>query len=393
MSIAENEKVSFVQRLNDALTDELDGSNGRYRAPKELKSINADTDHAALAAFLTEYAKTPTTRRTYEKECERLLLWAVLYLNKAMSSLNRDDFIAYIEFLEKPDEGWCGKKKLRGTPEWRPFTGALSDSARLTAISSINSFFSWLVDAGYLAGNPLGIIRQRRKDIIKKDESSRKVNRYLDEVMWNAFKSAIEDLPRESKADEYRYERAKFMAVIMIMLGPRVSELSAARMSSFYDDGSGWFWNTIGKGSKDGDVSAPPDMIEALMHWRQFLGLTPLPSVSDTVPLLPPIDKSGKPDLMADGITPRRINQILDRLFESAAVKLKRNHPDKAEKILHASAHWGRHTSVTQKIKSGMDRDKVRQDARHSDMRTTNRYIHDEEEARTREAKKHKLRW
>jgi len=134
-------------------------------------------------------------------------------------------------------------------------------------------------------------------------------------------------------------------------------------------------------------------MLNALMRWRRFLGLSSLPSPSDKVPLLPSVNKVGKPNLADEGIKPRRINQILKFLFEQAALKLDEKHPDKADKIRQASAHWGRHTSVTQKIKSGMDREKVRQDARHTDMRTTNHYVHDEEEARVMESQKHKLRW
>ena len=47
--------------------------------------------------------------------------------------------------------------------KWRPFVGPLSESAVLTAMAAINSLMRYLVDAGYLLGNPLGLIRQRRR--------------------------------------------------------------------------------------------------------------------------------------------------------------------------------------------------------------------------------------
>ena len=386
--------ISFRALFDQAITPETDGSTGRFRAPKDLKTTDADNDRDALSSFLNEYTKTPTTRRAYEKECERLLYWAVLQRGTALSSMARDDFMEYMKFMGKPDGDWCGKKAPRNTPAWRPFTGGLSKSAQLTAIACINSFLSWLVDVGYTSVNPLGSMRQLRKDTVKADTST-KVNRFLDDVMWDSFTKAIEDLPRESSLDEFRYQRAKFMAIMLSMIGPRVSELAAARMNSFRDDGYGWFWKTLGKGSKLADVSVPPDMLDALIAWRRFLGLTTLPSSADMTPLLPAVDKAGTPRLseFEEGIQPRRINQILDGLFESAAKSIVEKYPDKADKLRRASAHWGRHTAITQKINAGMDKELVRKDARHSDARTTDHYIHDDENARTSEAKKHRLKW
>ena len=143
----------------------FDGRDGINRADVARLQITATTDADAIACFLTEYDRSPGTYRIYQRECERLLLWAIVEVGKPLSSLNRQDFEGYLNFLADPQPAvlWCGPKVARASEKWRPFVGPLSESAVLTAVAAINSLMSYLVDAGYLAGNPLGLIRQRRR--------------------------------------------------------------------------------------------------------------------------------------------------------------------------------------------------------------------------------------
>ena len=57
---------------------------------------------------------------------------------KPLSSLNRQDFEGYLNFLADPQPAqlWCGPKADRRTEKWRPFVGPLSESAVLTAIAA-----------------------------------------------------------------------------------------------------------------------------------------------------------------------------------------------------------------------------------------------------------------
>ena len=92
-------------------------------------------------------------------------------------------------------------------------------------------------------------------------------------------------------------------------------------------------------------------------------------------------------------ITARRLNQILKRLFASAADRMPAELEHKAEKLRAASAHWGRHTGITAKVDAGMEERYVQKDARHADRRTTQRYIHEEERRWHEEAQKQRLPW
>jgi hypothetical protein len=60
------ETPNFHLRLLDALTADLDGLIGRYRAPKDLKRIEADTGQAALVFFLDEYTSPPLAKMKFQ---------------------------------------------------------------------------------------------------------------------------------------------------------------------------------------------------------------------------------------------------------------------------------------------------------------------------------------
>lgn len=368
----------------------LNGTKGTFRVTnRKEQPIGVDTDHEAIHKFLDVHANKPQTLRSYTKESERILLWAILKANKPLSSFTIDDFNSYIEFMKAPDKDWCGKKSNKDTEEWRPFTGSLSESAVKTAVTIINSMFNWLVKAGYLTGNPLGLIRKRGKT-----EVDKKVERFLDDDMWSALLHSVETMPINTDADTYHQERMRFMLSFFSLLGARISELANCKMGDFRNDVAGWFWHVNGKGDKDAIVAMPQDMVDALMRWREFLGLSALPRNKETTAAIPFVTRANKPLFNREGIQPRRINQILEEFFEMAAIKLEEGgQQDKAEKIKMASAHWLRHTSVTQKMNAGIARHIVQKEARHAKMETTNMYSHDEEKVRAAEAQKHKIAW
>ncbi|MBK8335431.1 MAG: site-specific integrase [Sterolibacteriaceae bacterium] len=380
------------------IAPEVDGHDGDNRAERARLQISARTDADAIRCFLAEYDRSPGTLRVYQRECERLLLWSIVDCGKPLSSLNRQDFEGYLNFLADPQPAslWCGPKADRASDKWRPFVGRLSESAVLTAMAAINSLMRYLVDAGYLAGNPLGLIRQRRRklaaeaagsiqSVVTTDEAE-KIERFLDEEMWQAVTRAIEQMPRSTPAQHDEYERARFIGAVLYMLAPRAGELESHRMNSFREERGRWWWHVVGKGGKKARVPVADDMLQALVRYRKHLGLSAVPKRSDTTPLLVSL-KDRSP------ITARRLNQILKRIFAQAADLLPPESEHKREKLRAASAHWGRHTGITAKLDSGIGERYVQKDARHSDARTTRRYIHEEEERWHDEAQKLHLPW
>lgn len=359
----------------------LNGSCGSNRARAENLQISASNDLQAIDAFLAEYRHSPATLRAYTKECERLLLWCLHSQHKPLSSLTREDFVAYMAFLEDPQprELWCGPKKPRDSKQWRPFVGPLSSAGKAASLAAINSLMTWLQDAGYLSGNPLGLIRQRRREFLNQDERAtrgepQKVERYLDPEMWQAFVDVINALPASSERELEHKARARFIMAILYFMAPRISDLERHGMSSFIEQNGRWWWKIVGKGDKPARLPVPDAMMKELVAYRRALGLPPIPTPDDDTPLLASLDGS-RP------ISGRRLNQILKQLFHEAALRLDEHAPHKAVKLRKASAHWGRHTALTRLADETNDRTLVQKVARHSDLRTTELYIHDEDNA------------
>jgi len=378
----------------------LSGRDGGNRADPARRQIAAGDDREALSCFLAEYDRSPGTARIYQRECERLVLWAMHECGKPLSSLTRQDFEGYINFLADPQPAarWCGPKASRASKAWRPFVGPLTEASLLTAMAAINSLMAYLVDAGYLAGNPLGLIRQRRRKLALDAgpagtpggagmaAESTSIERFLDADMWAAVSEAVEAMARATPAQVDEYERLRFICALLYLLAPRAGELESHRMNSFREERGLWWWHVTGKGAKQAKIPVPDDMMQALVRYRRHLGLSAVPRRNDDTPLLVGLRDRAP-------ITARRLNQILKRLFAAAAERLGPNNAHKAEKLRAASAHWGRHTGITAKVDAGMEERYVQKDARHADRRTTQRYIHEEERRWHEEAQKQRLPW
>jgi len=175
------------------LPTDLDGRHGTNRANGRMQ-VAAGTDLEALRAWLARFADTKTTFDNYRKEAERLLLWSVLQLGKPLSSLTHEDLLVYQHFLADPQPAarWTadgGRKHPRNDPRWRPFYGPLSGASQRQAMVILNVMFAWLVQAGYLAGNPLSLSRQRAR------RAGPRIVRYLSPELWLEVKTYIQGMP------------------------------------------------------------------------------------------------------------------------------------------------------------------------------------------------------
>lgn len=405
------EEKSIRPYIETDISEDVDGSNGSNRAPEEGLLVRVHNDREAIGYFLEQYSTSPGTLRIYSREVERFALWAFHVKNKAVSSISATDVEQYITFLANPVPAslWCGPKAPRETPEWRPFVKGIEVNARLAALSAINSMFGYWVQIGYLRGNPLGVFRKLKEKIINGelgaagvkpkrkspraavviDQGAKKIERFFDQEMWDATVQSVQDMHVEGGTNEANaeYERARFMMAMLFMLAPRVSEIETHCMNSFVEEGGHWWWYVVGKGAKLGKVAVPDQMLEALIRYRLFLGLTAVPTPNDDSPLLRNIRHPG------ESITARRLNQILKEIFGRAADKLPKERIHIAEKLRKASAHWGRHTSITNQVQSGMDYLHVQRNARHKNFATTEFYIHDNENKRHEDSQKMEFSW
>jgi site-specific recombinase XerD len=376
------------------LSPELDGSNGANRAIGNRPQITVNTDTDAIKVWLARYFDTKTTFDNYRKEAERLLLWSVIALGRPLSSLSHEDFLVYQRFLANPipAERWIMTKRkvARDDPKWRPFAGPLSPTSQRQAIVILNGMFSWLVNAGYLAGNPLSLSRNRQR------KAKPRVTRFLDEDLWKEVKITIESMPRETNREREHYQRVRWLFSLLYITGVRVSEVTQNTMGGFFNrkdksSESRWWLEITGKGDKTRIVPATNELMLELNRYRRETGLSLNPIEGEATPLLLPI--GGKQRAM----TRSAIHQILKQVFNDTAERLEGRGPDfvlQVAKLKAASAHWMRHTAGSNMTSGDMDIRHVRDNLGHESIATTNNYLHSEDNKRHQDTEeKHKLNW
>lgn len=371
--------------------------------------FQSDFDH--VLRFLQSYVGSLGTFNSYRREAERLLQWCWQIKGKTLLDLKREDIEHYIRFCQSPPLNWIGLKKVPRfqehdgqrvpNPNWRPFVVTVTSSTRnegdTKALSQfslsqgavqeifaiLSTLFNFLIADEYLLSNPVALIRQKSKFVRKKQQSA--PIRRLSLIQWSAVLNAAEALANQQPE---KHERTRFMLSLLYGMYLRISELAASdrwipTMNDFAKDSNGhWWFTTVGKGNKERQIAVSEAMLNSLIRWRLFLGLSPLPNPADNFPLIPKLRGHGP---MSDTAPIRRLIQIC---FDEAVLALRQqNQNEEADHLSVATVHWLRHTGISEDVKI-RPREHVRDDAGHSSSATTDRYIDIEMQARHASAQK-----
>ena len=348
--------------------------------------------------FLYSYRGSFETFNAYRREIDRLLQWSWFVHKKPVLTLKRLDIEHFLEFCQKPPKRWIGFKMVSrfttkdGTPipnpEWRPFIAKISkkafqDGERPTKASFelsqqgikqifaiLGSFYNALIQEEVTEVNPVVQIRQKSK-FIRKTPTTTMIRR-LSDKQWQMVLATTKELAEQNPK---RHKRTLFMLQMLYSMYLRISELAASKrwspkMSDFFRDGNeDWWFKTVGKGNKMRQIAVSTEMLEALKHYREYLGYTPLPAPDDQEPLVK--KEKGKGAMQST----RVINQLIQTCFDAAVEKLRvQDENEEAEMLRSATVHWLRHTGISDDVKH-RPREHVRDDAGHSSSAITDRYI------------------
>ena len=150
-----NELMRLTELTELMLPDQLNGRKGTNRVIERTSQIPAQTDLDAINCWLAEFRDVQNTQRSYRKDAERLLLWAINERQKALSSVTGEDLKVYAEFLSNPQpaELWCGQKRgrkcKRWSEGWRPFQGPLKPPSKITALANLEALVDYVVEVDY----------------------------------------------------------------------------------------------------------------------------------------------------------------------------------------------------------------------------------------------------
>lgn len=357
--------------------EDVDGSNGAFRAPRKTCSLNADNDYQAVHAWLSLH-ENPATLRAYRKEAERLILWAALERGVAMSSLTAEDAVAYRAFLRRPASRWVGPSLSRTSPEWRPFTGPLAPRSVAYALSVLGAMYRWLMEQGYVLTNPFAGIKVRGAARTHAMET----HHVFTEGEWALIRTIADGLEWSYGWTAPAAQRLRFILDFAYATGLRISELVGVTLRSVHIDDHDDHWlRLVGKGSKPGKVALPPLARSALQRYLVQRGLPTTPSM-----WIPTTKLIGSMDLEnQSGISATRLWVVMKRFFETAAGEVAGESPALAEKLRQATPHWMRHTHATHALARGAELTSVRDNLRHASIATTSIYLHGDDLKRAKQ--------
>ncbi|MEX3843068.1 phage integrase family protein [Paraburkholderia sp. BR10882] len=361
------------------LPHEVDGSEGTFRAPRATCTLDASNDYEAIQTWLALH-ESPATQRTYRKEAERLILWAIVERGRALSSLSTEDAIAYRAFLRHPSPRgrWVGPVRARTSPDWRPFNGSLSARSVAHALSILGALFRWLIEQRYVLANPFSGVKVRGASGAQALDTSHAFS----EGEWALVRTIADGLEWSYGWSAPAAQRLRFLLDFGYATGLRASELVGATLGHVETDARGDHWLRVtGKGNKLARVALPPLAWEALAH---YLAERDLPVVSVRWNPATPVIGSLEADSDA-AISSVRLWGVLRRFFLLAAKAIEADHAPLAEKLRRASPHWMRHTHATHALGRGAELTTVRDNLRHASVSTTSIYLHSDEVKRARQ--------
>jgi site-specific recombinase XerD len=373
---------------------DLDGRSGSNRYPGSPR-IDASDDYRAVFAWLATKSGNPNTQRAYQKEAERILLWAILERGKAMSDLTVEACASYRDWLSmigRTEPGnwpfrlaqseWIGAKKVgRHQQAWKPFDGALSASSVRHALAIIGNLFEWLVRVQYCSFNPWSAVAKSLAAHGCESDPDVEFTRAFSVGQWNYLMDRLFELPVTPRST-----RLRFALPFSHTTGLRLSELVDATIGRMYtmplSDGLGvrWMLKVYGKGGKWRTVPLPGTLILMLQEYLAYRGLNQdiLSNPAETSLIASVL--SNRP------LTTSAMAKSIRSFFGDIAQSLKDDDRRvEAKAFERATVHWLRHTCGSHLALSGVPVNVIQRLLGHASLQTTSIYTDTSDENLWRE--------
>jgi site-specific recombinase XerD len=144
-------------------------------------------------------------------------------------------------------------------------------------------------------------------------------------------------------------------------------------MGSIYTEGNGRWWLDVqGKGNKPRRLPVPPEMLDAYQAYRQAFELLPQTSRTDRMPLVLS-SRSREPARITDEAASEAIKAVF---ADAARAADAQGDQDMAATLRQASAHWLRHSMLTNHANNGVQLKTLQDTAGHANIATTAAYLH-----------------
>lgn len=270
-------------------------------------------------------------------------------------------------------------------PEKKQFL--FTQAAVRATFTTLSSFYDYLLQVSIVSVNPVSLIRQKSK-FIRRNHNPPVVRR-ISNLQWDYVIESAELMATQTPAT---HERTLFIMNCLFAMYLRISELVADErstpvMGDFRKDMDGnWWFHVTGKGNKRRTITVCDEMLVALKRYRKYRSLSALPATDEQTALIPKVLGSGPVT------STRHIRTVVQQCFDAAYLRMKQDSLEEdAADLKAATVHWLRHTGISEDVKV-RPREHVRDDAGHSSMQTTDRYIESDARERHRSGRKKQIR-
>lgn len=365
--------------------------------------------------WLSEQTDSVNNFKGYRSELTSFLYWCWNVAEISVADVNRKTLREFIEWCKNPPveliatcnypqfikhiDYDCKVPNVR----WRPFTirrpkgeeshlnseliYRLSPTAIQTKLSILSSFFQYLNCVEYSENNPAAILLK-----LSKFKPTQNQN-YEDDDELKFFSPlqlsyVMDAAVVMAKEEPEIHERTLFIICLLYGTYCRISEICGRPgyepiMSQFRRDKKSGYWGFLiprSKGGKRRTVSMPNELLDALIRYRKYRGLSDLPSPNESEPIFirhraAQHGRDAKKVRANLGI--RHTREIVMSVFERASEMLTHDGFDlDAQEVRLMSPHSLRHTGISNDIASGRPLQHVQADAGHESLDVTSRYVH-----------------
>ncbi|MDI5832597.1 site-specific integrase (plasmid) [Shewanella xiamenensis] len=379
--------------------------------------------HELFCDYLSEISSDKHWK-TARTELNTFMIWCFDIESISVSSVKRQLLKKYIDWCSNPPADLIGTTQrpqfvnnengLRvPNPDWKPFVKRSAKSSTVESekieyklknvsiknkLSILSSLYNFLIDCEYVEHNPAQALLKTLGRRVSGSDEADNIRSFTKRSYEYILKSA-----RKLADESPENERILFAITIMFTMYPRISEISARNgftplMSQFRqnENGNWFFYVPRSKFGKSRMIAVSNDTLDALKRYRHFLGLPSLPTRNEETPLLVRMvaAKHGR----AEGIQFASIGEkqlwtdVQKVLAEASNLLFEDGYITESEMVKAESPHSFRHTGISADVNwHKRDIAQVRDDAGHSSINTTSRYLWTQHEDRYLSAKDKQL--
>ena len=362
--------------------------------------------------WLFEQKHNENNYKTYRSELTTFLHWCFDVVSMSPIDVTRKDMSRYVDYCQTPPIALIGyfnvpqfrldKQCDERVPnaQWRPFVGkkhlgqvqpyVLSDNALKTKMAILSSFYSYLTSEEYCERNPAQIwlnhSRFSANRSYQRQNHEDENNLAFTELQWSYVMSTV-----TAQAEEFPelHQRSLFLISLIYSCYLRISDVSARAgyspvMNQFKHNQQTGIWSfhiPLSKGGKKRNVAISKALLEALVKYRQFLGLTDYPGPNENRPLFVRHKAAGRGrdvGILNANLGIRHVRDEIQSIINLAAERIETDgFTQDGAQMRKLTAHNIRHTGITHDINiNRRPLSHVQADAGHESIDTTSQYLH-----------------